>query len=215
MGAKTCMLVYTASNAREALAVKPRLDREVTRQIAGILFPDEKLEPIGEVALTHAHPPDHEVYMGCFPGVLFVAAREFGLDRPSTLPRRFIDAGGSGTVILHAMHSAVDWFAYAIWRDGKIVRSLSLSPDSGILENIGERLPFEEPYWSGKFPALDGDEPNMDYPFPFHPMELGEAALKDQFGYQIEGCVDASLLDPDSIPLIRYKRPPSPRPKAW
>ena len=28
-----------------------------------------------------------------------------------------------------------------------------LSPDGGILEDIGERLPFEEPFWSGHHPA--------------------------------------------------------------
>jgi hypothetical protein len=56
------------------------------------------------------------------------------------------------------MHSVVDWFAYAIWANGKLLRSLSLSPVSGILENIGQRLPFEEPYWSGEHPAVDTEE---------------------------------------------------------
>jgi hypothetical protein len=44
------------------------------------------------------------------------------------------------------MHSVVDWFAYAQWINGKFVRSPSLSPDNGILEDIGQRLPFEEPF---------------------------------------------------------------------
>lgn len=42
--------------------------------------------------------------------------------------------------------SVVDFFAYAQWINCKFVRSLSLSPDSGILEDIGQRLPFEEPF---------------------------------------------------------------------
>ncbi len=112
------------------------------------------------------------------------------------------------------MHSVVDWFAYAIWTNGKLVRSLSLSPDSGIIEDIGRRQPFEEPYWSGEHPAVDSDE-EEPYPFPFHPLELGEATLKDRFGYQLEGYIDASLLDPESIPLVRYKRCRSPWWKFW
>ena len=48
------------------------------------------------------------------------------------------------------MHSVVDWLAFAKWKNGELVRSLSLSPDSGILEDIGLRLPFEEPFWSSK-----------------------------------------------------------------
>jgi hypothetical protein len=102
------------------------------------------------------------------------------------------------------MHSVVDWFAFAQWTRGRLVRSLSLSPDSGILENIGQRLPFEDPFWSGQHPATDDDQ--NDYPFPFHPLELGEAALKEFFGYQLEGSIDPTLLEPESVPLVKYKR---------
>jgi hypothetical protein len=215
MGAKTWMLVFADTNAREALAAKPQLDRAATRKLAKILFPGEKLEPIGDGDLSFTCPPDDELYIGCFPGVSVVAAEEFGIDYPSKLPQRFIAAGGSGTVTLHAMHSSVDWFAYATWANGKLVRSLSLSPESGIMENIGQRLPFEESYWSGKHPAVDSDEEKDDYPFPFHPLELGEAALKNLFGYQLEGYIDASLLEAESIPLVQYKRTRLPWWKFW
>ncbi|MGW3628080.1 DUF6928 family protein, partial [Streptomyces sp. NPDC000880] len=29
------------------------------------------------------------------------------------------------------MHSVVDWLAFAVWEDGRLIRSLSLSPDDG------------------------------------------------------------------------------------
>jgi len=215
MGAKTWMIVFADSNAREALAAKPQLDREATQKLANTLFPGEKLEPIGDGDLSDTCPPDDELYIGCFPGVSVVAAEEFGIDYPSKLPQRFIAAGGSGTVTLHAMHSVVDWFAYATWANGKLVRSLSLSPDNGIMEDIGSRLPFEEPYWSGEHPAIDSDEEEHAYPFPFHPLDLGEATLKDKFGYQLEGYIDASLLKSELIPLVRYKRTRSPWWKFW
>lgn len=101
------------------------------------------------------------------------------------------------------MHSVVDWFACAQWTNGQLVRSLSLSPDSGILEDIGRRLPFEVPFWSGEHPATNSDD---DYPFPFHPLELGEAALKEFFNYQLEGFIDPTLLQAESIPFVKYKR---------
>jgi hypothetical protein len=122
------------------------------------------------------------------------------LDKPSQLPERFLEAAQGRTVYLHAMHSAVDWFAYAIWERGRLVRSLSLSPDSGVIEDLGERRAFEEPYWSGQHPL---DE---DYPLPFHPLDLGEAALLDLFGYQIEGYVDAFQFQPEEIPLAAFQR---------
>lgn len=174
--------------------------------LATALFPGEKLELVGEGDLSHTCPPDDEIHIGCFAGVSVVAAKEFGIDHPSRLPRSFIAAGSSGTVYLHAMHSVVDWFAYARWIDGKLVRSLSLSPDGGVLEDIGQRMPFEEPYWTGQHPAIgEGEEPG-NYPFPFHPLDLGEAALRELFGYQLEGFIDSTLLEPESIQLMQFKR---------
>ena len=101
---------------------------------------------------------------------------------PSEFPPRYLDAAEGRRVILHAMHSVTDWFAYAIWENGTMVRSLCLSPDNGIAENIGDLLPFEAPFWAGEHPA--GDR----CPLPFHPLELGGgAALRALFGFIIEG----------------------------
>jgi hypothetical protein len=205
VGAKTWMLVYAKAEVGEALKGNPQLDRVATRQLATSLFPKHKLEPIGDGDLSFTCPPANEVHIGCFPGVSILAAKEFGIDYPSRLPTPFISAGGSGTTYLHAMHSVVDWLAIAQWIDGKLIRSLSLAPDSGILEDIGQRLPFEEPFWSGQNPVTVADEKD-DYPFPFHPLELGEAALKEFFGYQLEGFDGPTLLQPESIPLVKYKR---------
>jgi hypothetical protein len=104
------------------------------------------------------------------------------------------------------MHSAVDWLAFSVWRVGMLLRSLSLSSDGGILEDIRCRLPFEAPYWAGDHPAVDPSEDDAEYPFVFHPLELGEAALQEFFGYQLEGVVDLSQLEPERIPLMRFKR---------
>lgn len=52
------------------------------------------------------------------------------------------------------MHSVVGSLAFAVLgEDGRLVRSLSLSPDSGVIENIGGPLPFELAYWAGDRPA--------------------------------------------------------------
>ena len=198
------MLVYANGDVGEALRVGPQLDRDATLKLASQLFSRDKLVPIGDGDLSYTCPPNDELHIGCFPGISILAAKEFGIDYPSKLPTSFIEAGGSGTVYLHAMHSVVDWLAFAQWINGRLVRSLSLSPESGILEDIGQRLAFEEPFWSGRHSATEDDK--EDYPFPFHPLELGEAALKGFFGYQIEGPIDPALLEPESIPLLKYKR---------
>jgi hypothetical protein len=189
------------------LRAHPALDRPAAEALARRLFPGETLEAIdGDGSLSMTCPPDDEVHVGCFPGVSVVAAREFGIDRPSRLPRRFLEGVPGATVYLHAMHSVVDWFAYASWANGTLRRSLSVSPDGGILEDLGEREPFEAPYWAGERPAVDPEEEEEPYPLPFHPLELGEAALLSLFGYQLEGEVTPDALDPERIPLLRFKR---------
>jgi hypothetical protein len=110
------------------------------------------------------------------------------------------------------MHSVVDWFASAQWTNGQLGRSLSLSPDSLSLNTSGNGLPFEEPFGSGQHPA--SDDAQNDYPFQFHPLDLGEAVLKEFFGYHFEGFIDPTLLEPESIPLVKYKRSRS-RWKLW
>src|SRR5262245_56803838 len=128
MGANTWMIVYSAADARDALGARPPIDREATFKLATALFPKDDLSPLDDGSVAFACPPDKELCVGCFPCVSIVAAKEFGIDYPSRLPSRFIDAGGSGTVTVHAMHSVADWFAYAQWVNGKLIRSLSLSP---------------------------------------------------------------------------------------
>lgn len=212
MGAKTWMLVQAKANVAAALGSGPPLDRDATFQLATNLFSRYKLEPVGEGDLSFTCPPSNEVYIGCFPGVSILAAKEFAIDYPSKLPKSFIAPDAGGTVYLHAMHSVVDWLAFAQWVDGRLVRSLSVSPDDGVLEDVGERFTFEAPFWSGKNPVSSngGDE----YPLPFHPLELGESALKEFFGYQLEGYGDRPPLQPESVPLVKFRRR-RPRWKFW
>lgn len=206
MGAKTWMLVYSDGRARELLSAKPALDRRASAAFAQQLFPSEKLTPLEDGSLAWTNPADDEIVIGCFDGVRVLAAIEFGIDYPSRLLPRFVQAGGGGTTHLHAMHSVVDWFAFGVWQAGRLQRSLSLSPDSGVLEDIGARMAFEVPFWAGEHPAIDPEEEDGDYPFPFHPLELGEAALGEFFGYQLEGFIDEDMFEPDAVALMRYKR---------
>jgi hypothetical protein len=210
MGAKTWMLVYADTNVAGVLQAGRPLDRDATFKLATTLFPKDKLVPIGDGSLVYTNPPDDELHIGCFPGVSILAAREFGIDHPSKLPEKFVAQGRQGAIYLHAMHSVVDWLAFAQWSQGTLMRSLSLSPDKGILEDIGVRLPFEEPFWAGQHPATDDEDEDAEYPFPFHPLELGEEVLKQFFGYQLEGPNHPALLDPETIPLVKYKRT-----RAW
>jgi hypothetical protein len=205
LGAKTWMLVCSDAPAKDVLSERPTLDRVATEALAKRLFPDETLIPIEDGNLAYTSPPDNQLFIGCFDGLTVVAAKEFGIDYPSTLPVRWLQRCDRKHVYLHAMHSVVDWFAFAVWENRSLVRTLSLSPDSGVLEDIGERLAFEEPYWGGQHPLFEPGE-EQEYPFVFHPLDLGEEALSALFGYILEGYPQPQHIDPEDVPLLAFRR---------
>ncbi len=206
LGAKTWMLVYSDGSPANILKAKPNLDRDKTTQIVADLFPKEELELIEDGNLCFTCPPKYEIVAGYFLGVFVVAAEDFALDYPSKLDQAFLQSKYGGTVILHAMHSVVDWFAFAIWKDGELQRSLSLYPDEGVMEDIGEKQQFELPFWEGKHPVFEPGEEDNDYPFVFHPLDLGEAALNEFFGYVLEGVPEKGSFDPEEFQMMRFKR---------
>lgn len=208
MGAKTAMLVYADGDVAEGLTGAAEFaDEAGAAELLGLLWPPAKIHPDGEEPWDlgdAVFPPAGRACALSTPEVDVLCDQALMLDRPSQLPAHLVGASMGRTLYLHAMHSAVDWFAFAVWRDGELVRSLSLSPDDGVLEDAGERLPFEEPFWAGTHQLSDAG-----YPFPFHPLELGEHALREFFGFSGEGADDggpsALRLDPWGVELYGFQ----------
>ncbi len=211
MGAKTTMLIVADDDPKAFLAAYPKIDKAATLVKLAEYFPGQRFEPTGEGGLDDTYVrSEEEVYIAHFGCVTVVASVEFAHDKPSDINPHFFKIAGNRHVYTHAMHSAVDFFAFSVRKEGLLVRSFSVSPDRGVMEDVGNRLPFEESFWAGEHPVDDPEDladPDYEpYPFPFHPLELGEAALVEFFGYQLEGLVDPSLLDPAKVPLLRFKR---------
>lgn len=61
---------------------------------------------------------------------------------------------------------------------------------------------FELPYWAGEHPVEPWpDEDDEPYPLPFHPLELGEDALRALFGFVQEGMPGPDDIDEHSVPM--------------
>jgi hypothetical protein len=204
MGAKAWMLVASDGDPRSALRARPALDRAATETLARRLFPQRRLVALADHDLLDVDPPHNQLAIGCFGTLSIMAAHEFAGDLPSQLDRRFLDGSIGRIVHLFAMHSVVDWFAFARWTDGRLERALSLSAE-GILEDSGARLPFEEPFWRGEHADGQGEGEAIEG-VPFHPLELAEAASRATFGFVFEGASDDTLVEPCDVPLMRYLR---------
>ncbi|WP_133884284.1 hypothetical protein [Glycomyces sp. NRRL B-16210] len=144
-------------------------------------------------------PERGTVCVGAYDGFALVGYDRLGPDRPSDISG-WIDAvsptGGAHGVF---MHSVVDYCAFAVWEGGELRRSVSLAPDSGVMEDLGDRLSFEAPFWDGKHPMDEG------YPLPFHPLEFGEAALGACFGFGIEGDPSTYEFDPFAFTVPAFR----------
>lgn len=188
MGAKDWMLFYASDDVSKVLRSSPKIDREATTALVERLYQGHDIRPIADGSLYLGNPPEGEVYAGVFPGLSIVCTWEAANDAPTDLSPRFVREAAGRTLYLHAMHSVVDFFAYAIWSpDGSVRRSFSLSPDSGVIEDIGTPLPFEEKYLAGDPEFIETLDEDDDYPFRFHPLDLAEAALRALFGFNYEG----------------------------
>jgi hypothetical protein len=184
MGAKTAILAYADGDPRQVLRGRPALDRAAALHLVGRVFPGWTVEQVVDGSLDDGYPEEGVANVGCFPGLELVCERSLQVDRPSQLERRLVAASAGRRLYLHAMHSVVDWAAFAMWEDTRLVRSLSAWPDGGVVESIGAPFAFEAPFWASERPAVvdpDPDEP--PYPLPFGPMALGEEALRAFFGF--------------------------------
>lgn len=204
MGAKAWFAAYFDGVPKEVLKDGHKLNRNASRILAERVLPNVKLNEKEDGALDFLNPDSGEVYAGDYGDLKIAAHDSLGVDRLSQIDPRWYQPELGSTVYVHATHSVSDWCAFAIWEDRKLVRALSVSPDTGIIEDIGERLPFEIPFWNGDFPAVD-EKSEAAYPLPFHPLELSEAALLEHVGFQFEGASSDWVFDPSDTPIAHYE----------
>ena len=208
MGAKTGLIAYSEGDLISHLRATTQPDQVRTEALVELAHPGWARTPVERnTLLDGSYPPENIVYATSMPGVDLICSRELMLDYPSRLPTSLVAASNGRRLVHHAMHSVVDWLAFAVWENGRLVRSLSLSPDEGIMENIGKPFPFELPYWAGQHPVkIAPGWPNQEpYALPFHPLEMGEDALQALFGFTLEGMPDPDAIDADAVELLGFQ----------
>jgi hypothetical protein len=208
MGAKTALLAFTVGDLRPALLGATRCDRAEAEALVHRVHPGYRVTPIDDGTLFDStYPPDDTTFATVLAGAELLCDSRLVLDRPSELPEHLREAGAGRRIVMHGMHSVVDWLCFAVWEDGALVRSLSLAPGSGILENVGKPYEFELPYWAGDHPVepVPGWPDQGPYPLPFHPLDLGEEALRALFGFVLEGYPDPDDLEAERVDLHGFR----------
>ncbi|MDP9830179.1 hypothetical protein J2S57_005928 [Kineosporia succinea] len=98
------------------------------------------------------------------------------------------------------MHSGTDYMGIGPWANGRLLRAVSMSSADGIIENVGEPLSFEAPFWEGRRPVIH----LSNYPLPFHPLGMGSEALRELFGFVLEGRIDADCVDVEDLQVPTF-----------
>jgi hypothetical protein len=204
MGAKTALLAFCDGDIRPALLGAARSERTEVEALVRQIYPGYLVRSADDGTLwDNLDPPRNMTYATVLAGAELFCDGRLMLDRPSKLPEHLRNAGGGRRIIMHGMHSAVDWLGFAVWEDRRLVRSLSLAREVGIQENIGEPYDFELPYWAGEHSAdLPGEEP---YPLPFDPLDLGEEALRALFGFVVEDHPHPDDIDAEAVHLYGFR----------
>lgn len=200
VGFKIAVITYTDATAKLDLG-RPVVDTELTDSVIRKLFPRTHYAGLGEVSLIEGGFPERrELNVGAFEGGVLIATRDAYLFNPSKLHHRYLKAATADTVMLLTQQSFYDMFAYARWVRGSMIRSISVNPVGRVWEDIGTPEPFEQPFWNGDHP-MEGD-----YPLPFHPLDLSDAALRSVLGLLYEGPPGPALKAPEDVPLRAYRR---------
>lgn len=184
----------------KVLEQQPKADRGFGRKFLGQLNPAWPVTVIGQFPLNRSALTDaSEFYIAGYPGVSVI---QTVLDIPATLSalpeeyRTWIEA----PVVCAFAFGPQDYAGMARWEHGTLTRSLCARPET-LIEDIGLPEPFEQDYWSGKFPHLDGG-----IYLPFIPQDMVQAAQSAWLG------VDISSTGPD-IDVVAYAIDGRPAPK--
>lgn len=202
MGAKAGLVHLGEGPPVDALRSFPAPDPDRSAELAATVL-GEPVRPAGTRSLAEGGvwPEGGTICTAAYEHSALIGYRELCPDRPSDITQWINAVSPTGGACGVFMHSVVDFAAFAVWEHGEIRRSISLAPDSGIIEDLGEPLPFEEPFRAGHH-ALD------DYPLAFHPLHFGETALQALFGFGIESHPRDFAFDPHDLALPAFRPGP-------
>lgn len=206
VGAKTEIMAFTDGDIAEVLRRSEASDPAAAESLVRRLAPGWQVTPTEGEALAEAtYPPVGIVYALSVPGLDLLCGLDFLRCNGSALPERVLAEGSDRTIAFHRMHSGTDGVEMALWRKGDLLRAIGIDGVNGVVEDSGDPLLFETPFWAGEHPHepetfIVGAGPSP-FPTPFHPLDFGDAAVRALFGFTMEGRRAADDVDPWMVRL--------------
>lgn len=167
------------------------------------------------------YPTDEGVWIGTWGDTVLLSA-----DPELLLGAQWDLHDGLGRWDLN-VHSVVDLCQFEVTGGPFGDRQVALYPDMETTFEeacTGHPLPFEEPYLAGEHDEPTDEDDEYAPRIPFHPLELGDAAVLWMFGIMGESPPSDAVVDPLlaersgswEIPMHRFEPVPQPSPrKRW
>jgi hypothetical protein len=152
------------------------------------------VQPASRAARTH-HPPP-----GPRPAARHGGPPQRG-SRPQPATARTGPFHAAATIPPDEEVSVDDSFAYAVWNDDELVRSLSVSLPRRIIEDIGQPLEFERPFRAARQAFIDRHPGALG----FHPLDVAQQAMRFLFGFALEGTPQPDDIDAGQISMLGYR----------
>lgn len=210
MGAKTEMMAFADGDIADVLHRPGTSDPAAAEELVRRLAPGWQVEPVeGESLAEATYPPGDTVYALSVPGLDLVCGLHYLRCGGSSLPEHVLKEGAGRRIVVHRMHSGVDGCEIALRNEGVLVRAIGIDGVNGVVEDFGDPLPFEAPFWTGQHPHepekfIVGAGPSP-FPTPFHPLAFGNAAVRALFGFTVEGRRSPGDLDPWTVRLHGFR----------
>ena len=210
MGMKALLIAVSDGLPRDDLARAPIGSVDASRRVAESVLPGRVGDQLPDGELSEYCYPNLGVYVGTFGSTWLMASQHDAL-----LKWAPTDADSGRNAYRVFMHSVVSTAALTYWGADGTFREFAGSWEVGVLDSEGTPLPFEMPFWDGEMDdrgegaELHGDE------MPFNPMDLGEEALREFFGFIGEGVPRPDDLDAERILLHGFKIVSPPATGGW
>lgn len=95
------------------------------------------------------YPDEGKLFIGAYEKALYIADRDIIYacfeDRSKPYFQNALKLYPEGKLLIVVLHSVVNYFGYAYYEKGKLLREYSGSGDDGVLSEIGELQPEEKP----------------------------------------------------------------------
>lgn len=202
MGWSVALACSTAGTAAEAFRPGLTQDPGAAAALARRLYPEYTVVETGDTVLDFAlWPYEDELFVGAYGEALVVCDRRlFRVDEQARgladEIARALPGGSCGVLVLHSVVSGC-WFRW--YEDNRPRRDVFVTADDGVVVDLGDRLPAEQPFWTG----IDAGAP--DVPLPFDYEEYGLALAREHlFGQGIAERGPDGFLALE-LPLRRFK----------